>query len=160
MSASDWLSRRAAIERAGEHAHFVGNGEAGGQPQAEPAHEIAVLAARGSHRPAGAAEDAQPAAHFVERRRTLMADLVGLPGRLDLAAKRGDHLVAFRKREVGPIVLSEKRGDAVVLVDHRPARHLGWMRGEHQLNVQAADRVMEVVWRDAAGQEARERLFA
>ena len=72
-------------------------------------------------------EDDQAAAHLVEGRRPVFAHFVGIPGGLDLAAKRRVHLVTFRKCQVRPVVGREQRRDAVVFVNHRAAGHFGRM---------------------------------
>ena len=69
-------------------------------PRAEAAAMTATSARSRPRRNAGIAchallEDDQAAAHLVEGRRPVFADFVGIPGGLDLAAKRRVHLVTF-----------------------------------------------------------------
>ena len=62
--------------------------------------------------------------------------------------------------QVGTVACRQRRGNAVVLLDERPARHFGRMRGQHQLDPQRADRLVQPLRRDAAREQPREGVLA
>ena len=54
----------------------------------------------------------------------------------------------------------QRRGNAVVLLDERPARHFGRVRGQHELDPQRADRLVQPLRGDAARQQTAEGVLA
>ena len=78
------------------------------------------------------------------------------PPRSRAGAPRRDRPASGAVRS-GRSRMRQRRGDAVVLLDEAPARHLGRVRGEHQLDLQRADGLVQAVGRDAAGEQPRER---
>ena len=68
-----------------------------------------------------------------------------------------DERVALERRQIRAIEPGERLGDAAVLVLQRPAHDLGRMRGQHELDPQRADRLVQRVARHAGRGQPRER---
>ena len=105
-------------------------------------------------------EDGHPRARLVDRRGPPLPHLAGLPGGADLDAEGVDQVLVLGRRQVRPIAQLQQVGDALELLHQRPAGDLGRMRGEDQLDAQAADRLVQPIGRDAGGDEPPERLVA
>ena len=105
-------------------------------------------------------EHGQSRPGFVHRRGTARTHLARFPRRGNLDAERLDELFVFGRREIHPIARGEQIGDAAELLHQRAACDLGGMRGEHQLDPQPRDRLVEAIGRDAGSDQAAERLVA
>ena len=90
-------------------------------------------------------EDDETAAHLVDRRGTLLADLARRPCTLDLAAEHGQQLLALDERQIGPVSCGQCPGDAIVFLDDAPARDLGRVGGQDELDLQCADRFVQAL---------------
>jgi hypothetical protein len=99
-------------------------------------------------------------AHFIKRRHTLAAYLVGLPGRRNLPKQLFARLVALNGRQIGPVAQRQNPGDAIVFLYQRAARDLGGMRCKHELDAQRFDGPPQRVSRDAFVLEPLKRLGA
>ena len=74
---------------------------------------------------------------FIDRRRARAADFFGVPGFGDQPLQGVLDLFAFGCGQVAMILRGELRGDRVVLLDQRAARHFGRVRGQHQFDFQS-----------------------
>ena len=89
-------------------------------------------------------EHDQAAAHFVERRRPLLRAPRSSPTPSSISRRSAAISSSCSgARQVGAIARRQRRGNAVVLLDQRAARDLGRVRGQHQLDLQRADRLVQ-----------------
>ncbi|MCY1404607.1 hypothetical protein D9M71_198200 [compost metagenome] len=84
-------------------------------------------------------DDGEAPFRLVHRARPAAADFLGVPGLGDQLAQARLHPPAFLGQQVGVVLGRQLRGDGVVFLDQRAARHFGGMRGEHQLDLQPGD---------------------
>ena len=103
-------------------------------------------------------EDRHARSRFVDRRWPPLPHLAGFPRSGNLDAQRVEQLVVLGRRQVGAIALVEQVRDAFELLHQRPARDLGRVRREDQLDAQAADGLVQAVRGDAGGDQPAERL--
>ena len=113
-------------------------------------HQRAIDAAEKARQrvPETLLEDNQAAFHLVDRGQPLMTHFIRLPRRQDLPPECGLHLGPLWNGEVCSIAFSQQLGDSVVLVDQRPPRDLGRVGGEHELDLQRADSLVQRCRRD------------
>ena len=105
-------------------------------------------------------EHDQSGARLVDGGGALAPHLAGLPCRGNLDAQRVEQLARLRHREIGPVAQREQVRDSAVLLHQRPARHLGGMRREHQLDAQPDHHRVQRVGRDAGAAQPSECLVA
>jgi hypothetical protein len=82
-----------------------------------------------------------------------------VPGAGNLAAHRLQQRFALARREVRSIASGQRVGHAVVFVLERPPHDLGWMGGDHELDAEMADCVVERVTGHTGPDEPRQRLL-
>ncbi len=96
---------------------------------------------------------------LIHRGRSGTTDFLGVPGLGDQPLQTLADLFALGPGQVTVILQRQLRGDGVVFLDQRATRHLGRMRGEHQLDVQAAQlsrqELSAMAFRPQAGEQFR-----
>jgi len=105
-------------------------------------------------------EDEQAALDLVERRGSHVPNLVGLPRGGNFAPERSALVYAFGRCQVGPVTQCQQRGDAVVFLDERPPRDLGWMGCQDEVDAKRGHGFRKLVRLDTLGDEAREGFLA
>ena len=174
--------RSAATHRDSQQARRVTSGVTCGLPsRSPPIHEpkrsgaastgrprpVLARSARSSARakrrhrvPQALLEDDEAAAHLVDRRGPLLAHLARRPRRS--RSHGGARQRAPRVRERSDLAgrVRPVPGNAVVLLDDPAARHLGRVRGQHQLDLQRAHGLVQPVRRDARREQTREAVLA
>ncbi len=98
-------------------------------------------------------EEPEPVADLVDDARPLVPHLVGLPEQRDLLAEPGRDRIVLRRRLVE---LREQPRDPDVRDEDRPARRLGGMSRQHELDVDVAQARPPFVFRDVP--KPRERV--
>jgi hypothetical protein len=105
-------------------------------------------------------EHDETAPNLVDRRGLLLPDIARLPRRRNLTPDRGDLFLLLWGGQVGAIPRGERRGDPVVLLHEPPARYLGWVGGQDELDTQTANGLVQLIGCDTGCQKTPEAVFA
>ncbi len=88
---------------------------------------------------------------FVHRRRTLLADLVGVPGLIDQLFDAIEDLVSLAWQQVRELQRLQAVVELHMLVDQGATGYLGGVRSQHQIDIQLAHRLDDGLLRQVGG---------
>ena len=102
-------------------------------------------------------DDRKPPLGFIHRRGARAADFFGVPRFGNQSLQALLDVGFFTEGEVAMILRGELRSDRIVFLNQRAARHLSWVRREHQFDVQRADLLRQRFRAVPFGQQAFEQ---